>query len=77
MINRSHGLSLSRQAQLVGISRGCLYYQRKPPCKAQVQLMHRIDALHATPPPRLQALACCAACSSAKANVWAVGMFAR
>lgn len=50
MINRSHGLSLSRQAQLVGISRGCLYYQRKPPCKAQVQLMHRIDALHATPP---------------------------
>ncbi len=76
MINRSHGLSLSRQAQLVGISRGCLYYQRKPPCKAQVQLMHRIDALHATP-PRLQALACCAACSSAKANVWAVGMFAR
>lgn len=75
MINRSHGLSLSRQAQLVGISRGCLYYQRKPPCKAQVQLMHRIDALHA--PPRLQALACCAACSSAKANVWAVGMFAR
>ena len=50
MINRSHGLSLSRQAQLVGISRGCLYYQRKPPCKAQVQLMHRIDTLHATPP---------------------------
>lgn len=50
MINRSHGLSLSRQAQLVGISRGCLYYQRKPPCKAQVQLMHHIDALHAAHP---------------------------
>lgn len=76
MINRSHGLSLSRQAQLVGISRGSLYYQRKPPCKAQVQLMHRIDPCM-PPPPRLQALACCAACSSAKANVWAVGMFAR
>ena len=67
MINRSHGLSLSRQAQLVGISRGSLYYQRKPPCKAQVQLMHRIDALHATPPVcRLSHAA--HACSSAKAN---------
>ena len=50
MINRSHGLSLSRQAQLVGISRGCLYYQRKPPCKAQVQLMHRIDPCMPPPP---------------------------
>lgn len=50
MIDRSHGLSLCRQAQLMGISRGSLYYQRKPPCKAQVQLMHRIDALHAAHP---------------------------
>lgn len=50
MIDRSHDLSLSRQAQLMGISRGSLYYQRKPPCKAQVQLMHRIDALHAAHP---------------------------
>ena len=50
MIGRRHGLSLSRQAQLMGISQSSIYYQRKPPCNAQVQLMHRIDAWHAAHP---------------------------
>ena len=50
MIDRSHGLSLARQAQLMGISRSSIYYQRKPACSAQLQLMHRLDALHAAHP---------------------------
>lgn len=46
MIDRSHGLSITRQTQLVGISRGCVYYRRRPPCSAQILLMHTLDALH-------------------------------
>lgn len=50
MIDRSHGLSITRQAQLVGISRGCVYYRRRPPCSAQILLMHTLDALHLEQP---------------------------
>ena len=46
MIDRSHDLSLTRQAQLMRISRGSVYYRRKPADSSQVQLMHRLDALH-------------------------------
>lgn len=30
MIDRRHGLPISRQAQLMRISRGSVYYRRKP-----------------------------------------------
>ena len=50
MIDRSHGLSLTRQAQLMHISRGSVYYRRKPPCSAQIQLMNSLDALHVAHP---------------------------
>ena len=50
MIDRSHGLSLTGQAKLMRISRGSIYYRRKPQCKSRVQLMHSIDALHAAHP---------------------------
>ena len=30
MIDREHRLSVSRQAKLLGISRGSVYYQRRP-----------------------------------------------
>lgn len=46
MINRHHALSISRQAQLVGISRGSVYYQPKPFNSADLEIMRRIDALH-------------------------------
>ncbi|CAM4329667.1 Transposase [Comamonas aquatilis] len=39
MIDPSHDLSLTRQAQLMRISRGSVYYRRKPPYHAQVQLI--------------------------------------
>ena len=46
MIDRVHRMSVSRQARLLGISRGSVYYQRRPPSTADLALMRRLDALH-------------------------------
>ena len=46
MIDRHHALSISRQAQLVGISRGSVYYQPKPVSAVDLELMRHIDELH-------------------------------
>jgi putative transposase len=46
MIDRNAKLSLSRQARVLGISRGSIYYQPQPVGYADLQLMHRIDQLH-------------------------------
>ena len=50
MIDRSHGLSLARQASLMRISRGSIYYRRKSPNCEQVALTHSLDALHVAHP---------------------------
>jgi len=46
MTDRDHRLSLSRQAELLGISRGSLYYEPRPVSENDLRLMRRIDALH-------------------------------
>ena len=46
MIDREHRLSVSRQAKLLGISRGSVYDQRRPSSPADLALMRRMDALH-------------------------------
>jgi len=46
MIDRSHPLSLTKQAQVAGISRGSMYYLPRPISDADLALMRRIDALH-------------------------------
>ena len=46
MIDRSHPLSLTKQAQAAGISRGSVYYLPRPTRDADLALMRRIDALH-------------------------------
>ena len=47
MIDREHRLSVSRQARLLGMSRGSVYYQRRPACRQpSLALMRRIDELH-------------------------------
>lgn len=46
MIDRSHDLPLTRQAQLLGISCGRLYYQRAGIDAETQGLIHRIDRLH-------------------------------
>jgi putative transposase len=46
MIDGHHALSISRQAQLAGISRGSVYYVPKSVDAADLVLMRRMDALH-------------------------------
>ncbi len=46
MTDPDHPLSLTRQARLLGISRGSLYYAPRPTSAADLKLMRRIDELH-------------------------------
>jgi putative transposase len=46
MIDRKHQLSVSRQAKLLEISRGSVYYQPKPVSEGDLALMRQIDELH-------------------------------
>ena len=46
MIDRTHGLSVSRQAELLNISRGSVYYLPKPTSEGDLALMNAIDKLH-------------------------------
>ena len=46
MIDRDGVLSIKRQAQLLGISRGTAYYHPKPIAEAELALMRSIDELH-------------------------------
>ena len=46
MIDRDHDLPITRQAQLLGMSRGSVYYLPRPVSEADLALMRRIDALH-------------------------------
>jgi putative transposase len=46
MIDRNHDLPITRQAQLLGMSRGSVYYLPRPVSDADLGLMRRIDALH-------------------------------
>lgn len=46
MIDRDHPLSLTRQAKLLEISRGLVYYQPRPPSESDLALMRMIDQLH-------------------------------
>jgi putative transposase len=46
MIDRSHDLPVSKQAELLDISRDAVYYVPKPISEADLALMRRIDELH-------------------------------
>ena len=46
MIDRDHDLPITRQAQLLNISRGTVYYLPQPVSAADLVLMRRIDELH-------------------------------
>jgi putative transposase len=46
MIDRDHKLSITRQARLLNISRGSVYYLPQPVSPADLALMRRIDELH-------------------------------
>jgi putative transposase len=46
MIDRGHELTLTRQATLLKLSRGSLYYTARPVTLADLAVMRRIDELH-------------------------------
>ena len=46
MIERSHQLPITRQAEVLNISRGSVYYQPRPVPAADLVIMRRIDELH-------------------------------
>jgi putative transposase len=46
MIDRNHSLCVSRQAQLLKISRGAVYYVPRPIDEADLSVMRRLDRLH-------------------------------
>lgn len=46
MIDREHDLSLTRQAELLQLSRGAIYYVPVPISEVDLDLMRRIDRIH-------------------------------
>ena len=50
MIDRNHALPITRQAELVGISRGNVYYLPRAVSEADLRLMKRIDVLNLAHP---------------------------
>ena len=46
MIDRDHHLPLARQAKVLSLSRGAVYYKPRPTSPADLAVMHRIDELH-------------------------------
>jgi putative transposase len=46
MIDRSHELTVLRQAAVLGISRGSVYYTPRPVSAGDLAIMRRIDELH-------------------------------
>jgi putative transposase len=46
MIDRTHALPLTRQAEVLKLSRSSLYYQPRPVSAADLAVMRRIDQLH-------------------------------
>lgn len=46
MIDPTHEVSITRQAELLGISRAAVYYAPRPIPEADLELQRRIDELH-------------------------------
>jgi putative transposase len=46
MIDRQHNLPIARQAELLRISRGSVYYPPRPVSAADLEVMRRLDRLH-------------------------------
>ena len=46
MIDREHDLPITKQAQVLRISRGSVYYLTRPMPEADLAIMRRLDRLH-------------------------------
>jgi putative transposase len=50
MIDREHDLPITKQAEVLRISRGSVYYLPRPVPEADLAIMRRLDRLHLEPP---------------------------
>ena len=46
MIDRAHDLPVTKQAEVLRISRGGVYYRPRPVPEADLAIMRRLDRLH-------------------------------
>src|SRR5437588_11976517 len=46
MIDREHDLSITKQAEILKVSRGSVYYLLRPVSSADIEIMQRLDRLH-------------------------------
>src|ERR1700751_1308653 len=46
MINREHDLPITKQAEILKVSRGSVYYLPRPVSSADLEVMQRLDRLH-------------------------------
>ena len=46
MIDREHDLSITKQAEILKVSRGSVYYLPRPVSSADIEIMQRLDRLH-------------------------------
>ena len=74
MIDREHDLSITRQAEVLKISRGSVYYLPRPVSAADLAIMRRLDRLHLEFP---FAGSCCEACWLPRGARSAAGMSKR
>ena len=58
MIDRSHALSVTKQAEAAGLARSTVYYLPRPVPAADLELMRQIGRLHLEFPSRERG--CCA-----------------
>ena len=64
MIDREHDLPITKQAKVLRISRGCVYYLPRPVSVSELEVMRRLDRLHLEFP--FAGRGCCKACWSPK-----------
>jgi len=60
MIDRGHDLSIIKQAEILKVSRGSVYYLPRPASSADLEIMQRLDRLHLEYPSPVRV--CCEAC---------------
>jgi putative transposase len=75
MIEPAHDLPVSRQAELLDLSRSNVYYLPRPASESDLRLMRRIDELHLNYP--FAGARMLRTCSSWKALRWVASTFAR
>ena len=46
MIDREHDLSITRQAEILKVSRGSVYYLPRPVSSTDLEIMRQLDRLH-------------------------------